>query len=79
MKIETITYSLPEHWASALINDDATGLSESEHCELLDWLEYYKPGFCVNVSDSHFFTENHDARDFGVLACDCLEFTFQVQ
>lgn len=75
--MKTITYTLPEFWASALINDDATGLSDEEHEQLNEWLLAYAPGFCVSVSDDREFTRWHDARDYGVLACDCLEFTFQ--
>lgn len=75
--MQTTTYTLPEHWACALINDDATGLSDAEHKELNDWLQDYKPGFCIGVSDAPEFRHRHDASDAGVLACDCLEFTFQ--
>jgi hypothetical protein len=76
--MKTQTYTLPDFWASALINDDASGLTDEEHEQLNDWLEDYKPGFCVNVSEDTQFTKWHDARDAGVLACNCLEFTFQL-
>lgn len=75
--METITYTLPEHWACALINDDATGLSDDEHEQLNEWLQDYKPGSCLGVSDSPEFRHHHDATDAGVLACDCLTFTFE--
>ena len=71
------TFTLPDFWASALINDDATGLSDSEHEQLNDWLLDYKPGYCVGVSDEPEFKQQHDATSAGVLACDCLTYTFQ--
>jgi hypothetical protein len=74
--MKTVTYLLPDFWANALINDDATGLSDDEHNALNDWLLDTKPGHCINVSDDPEFTNRHDARDY-VLACDCLTYTFQ--
>ena len=69
------TYTLPEYWASALINGDESGLSDSESKELNQWLDDTKPGYCVSVDGESFFTQYHDAP--GVLACNCLKFTFQ--
>lgn len=75
--MQTTTYTLPDFWASALINDDATGLSDAEHEQLNEWLLDYKPGHCIAVSDDPEFCHRHDATDAGVLACDCLTYTFQ--
>jgi hypothetical protein len=69
------TYTLPEHWASALINDDESGLSDSESEELKQWLADTNPGYCVSVDSEPVFTRYHDAP--GTLACNCLKFTFQ--
>ena len=73
--IETITYTLPAHWASALINGDESGFSDEESEALEAWLNHEGVGACVDVSQESFFSAFHDAR-FYVLACDCLEFTF---
>jgi len=75
-KIKTVTYTLPAFWACPLINDDESGLEDSESAELAAWLENEKPGACVGVSETPFFTAWHDAQGFA-LAGDCLEFIFQ--
>jgi len=75
--MKTIKFTLPDFWASALINDDASGLDDDEHDQLNEWLLNVKPGHCLSVSDEYKFTKYHDARDY-VLACDCLEYIFEV-
>lgn len=69
-------YMLPAHWASALVNEDYTGLEDYELDALNSWLEDTKPGWCVDVKGEPEFRTYHDADDF-VLACDCACFTFQ--
>ena len=76
MSIKTTAYNLPAHWACALINDDATGLSDAEHDALNKWLKDYRPGYCLGCTDEPEFCTNHDARDYE-LAGDCLTFTFE--
>lgn len=71
--IQTTTYTLPAHWASALINDDYTGLEDEEEQQITDWLHAAQPGYCVGCSDSPEFCIDNDV---GTLACDCLEFYF---
>ncbi len=71
------TYTLPTHWASALINDEWSGMTYEEQEELMYWLELHKPGACVGVEDNSFFTAYHDAKITGVLPTDCSTFTFQ--
>jgi len=73
-----ITYILPAHWASALVNGDESGLSDEESEALEAWLTHENAGSCFDVSFVPFFSSTHDAR-FYVLACDCLEFTFAKQ
>ena len=70
------TYTLPEYWAPALVNDDATGMDDLERAAMNEWLRDNDPGVCVHCDDASFFTERHDARGYA-LACDCLNFTFQ--
>jgi hypothetical protein len=72
MKTETVT--LPAYWASALINNDSSGLSNSEF-QLLDrWLtrnpEY---GTCLSCSDDSFI-HRYDGR-----LADCLEYVFPLK
>jgi hypothetical protein len=70
-------FTLPAHWASALINDDWSGMDADEEDELLAWLDCYEPGYCVGCSDTPEFHHHHDATNLGVLGADCLTFTFQ--
>ena len=74
MQLELTTYTLPAHWASALINDDRTGLEDEDERELDSWLAWAKPGHCVDVTGEPEFRPFNDAD---TLACDCLEFFFQ--
>ena len=32
---------------------------------------------CLDVSEETVFTAFHDAKRYGIHACDCLEFTFE--
>ena len=79
--MKTIKLTLPEFWASALINGDFSGLEEDEANELECWQSYASTeniGHCVDVNtDERFFLQYHDASAY-VLACDCLEYTFEV-
>ena len=78
MKIEQTMWTLPEHWASALINDDFTGLSSEDEMELNSVIaELGAEWFCVGLSEESYFTRLHDARLHGILACDVLDYEFQ--
>lgn len=79
----TETYDLPSHWASYLINGDATGFSLNDdggdaEIALIDQFveEIEAEGALVDCSQESFFSKYHDAEPYGVLACDCLTFTF---
>ncbi|WP_187648721.1 hypothetical protein [Nitrosophilus labii] len=76
--MEIIEYTLPANWASALINDDYTGLEDEEEKQLLDFLEktVEERGYghwSLNDNEPLFY-KFHDARPYGVLAADCLKF-----
>ena len=77
------TYSLPDYWASALINGDDSGLHDQEKNELLAFTNWMieKHGRCeaVTCADEGHFTKWHDATHLGVLACDAVEYTFLVK
>ena len=75
MKIITLT--APSHWASYLINGDATGLDDCDINDCDRWLrsEFGRGGFsCVDAIDAGFMRW-HDAGHYA-LAADCSEFTF---
>lgn len=71
-------YDLPAHWASALVNDDRTGLDDADERELDAFLRGEGLSSCsVVVEDSEpEFRRYRDAQPYGVLACDCLSFAF---
>ena len=76
--IQTVTFTLPEYWASALINGDDTGDSDADTAAINEWLADHPNHCCLDVADDASFTASHDARAYGVLACDAATFTFQV-
>jgi hypothetical protein len=81
MTFTPIEYTLPEHWACALINGDYSGLDDEES-ELVDlWLE----STSEERGEGHWeipefelagFTNDHDASPV-VLACNCLDIVWQ--
>ena len=84
---ETCKLQLPDFWASALINGDYSGLEDQDEKELNDFIEYWKEDLIINsvniesdeiaYFESHFM-KYHDATNLGVLACDCCEYTFEI-
>lgn len=81
MKFQTEDYMLPAHWASYLINGDATSFSLNddggdEEIAVIDQIIDNIGLSPVSCSDDPVFMKYHDARPYGVLACDCLMFTF---
>lgn len=72
-KMQLTDYILPAHWASALINNDHSGMSDDDEIELITWYEKVKPGYCIECSEESEFRHTNDA---GTLSCDTLVFTF---
>lgn len=76
------TYELPAHWAVALINGDESGFDDDDSDALGrftdDMIARHGQCHCVDVSDEPTFMMYHDARAYGVLACDTLTYTFDV-
>ena len=72
MEDEVTTYILPAYWASALINEDYSGLEDTEGKELKSFLESIPNLYCVNCSEESFFSWSPDAG----LPGDCLEYSF---
>ena len=84
--MQTETFDLPSHWASALINGDYSGYGDEDVKAIdafTDWMvaEYSKcwcltDGYSDESSDD--FRRYHDASRFGILACNVSEFEFDV-
>ena len=73
--MKTETYTLPSHWASALISGDWSGLEALDEKELNDFLEREKQGSCLTCSEQSIFAWSNDGYPYRI-GCDCLEFTF---
>lgn len=76
--IQTIEFTLPAHWASALINGDFTGLSDADEEAVRYWLDTEPDigGDCLTCTDIPEFRRYYDAEG---PACDCLTFTFPLK
>ena len=79
----TEKYDLPAHWASYLINGDATsfslndaGAGDAEIAVIDEFMNDIGEGAIITCSEEPFFSKYHDAQPYGIKACDCLEFTF---
>lgn len=78
MSLETVTVTLPDFWASALINGDESGLEDSDIAKMERVLARLglAAGHCLTCGeDEPSFMRWHDAAP-DVLACNCLEYTF---
>ena len=76
--MKTQTFNLPAHWASTLINGDESGNDDSDTADIAEWLDARPElGACLNCDDEPAFRHWHDAP--GVLACDCLAYTFPMR
>lgn len=74
--METIKFTLPSHWASALVNGDYSGLSE-EDADAVDYFLDTESDICgpcmgTDGTDEVFVTF-YDAEG---LPCNCLTFVF---
>lgn len=81
--MKTEQFDLPQSWASALIGGDVSGMSDEDEAALNAFTDSMvkEHGQCwaVDVSeDGDDFRTYHDARRFGVLACNVATFTFDI-
>lgn len=76
--MNTLTCILPDFWASALINNDRSSLSDADEAQLDAWLSREQLGPCLSCSDESFFSRRHDAWLEMPKFCGCLEYTFEV-
>ena len=79
--METTTYTLPTHWAVVFFNDDWSGIDEEEEERILNFIageNFPDPIGIVGDDAEHgpesSFVTYHDARPYGVLACDCFDY-----
>jgi hypothetical protein len=72
--MEFYIYTLPSHWAPALINGDYSGLDAIDEEHLNEWLDEIKPGYCVDCSQDEYFSSANDCNNVGGMVSD---FTFQ--
>ena len=79
---------LPNFWGSALVNGDYSGLEDEDIKELNLFMEHWQDDLDFGLVDvpadrnayiSSSFMTYHDAKDFGVLACDCWEYKILIK
>lgn len=73
---KTVYLDAPSCWASGLINNDWSGISDEEHAQAEKWLEFNGLPPPVSCDDAGFMA-NHDARMFAD-AADCQRYAFLV-
>jgi hypothetical protein len=73
------TFALPAFWASALINDDWSGLEQDEIDAIHAWHADagVTPSMAVSCDEREVFKRWHAAADY-VLPCMVVEFTYYV-
>lgn len=76
LRSSTTEYTLPAHWAPALVNGDFTGMEEDDEEALMRVVAGENLPDPLSVSDEPEFVKYHDAQPYGVLECDCLTYTF---
>lgn len=84
--IDYVEYTLPEFWVGPILYDDYSGLEDDEVRAVLHFLDDVRSehgvAVCVDVAEQDSagdvgFLTHHDARPYGILACNCLIFTFE--
>jgi hypothetical protein len=82
--MKTVDYILPEHWLSALVNDDVTGFDDWEEVAFRafmdDGVKRHGHFWCLGPVDDegNGFMRYHDAWDYGVGSCDTFTVRFDV-
>jgi hypothetical protein len=62
MPREIHTYTLPDYWASYLINGDASGIEDEERAQADAFLKDNNLPAPCEVSEESYFTHGHDAN-----------------
>ena len=84
MIFNSIEYTVPEHWLSAIINGDESSFDyydDPEDCKAYKaFCEHEVKDATVEVADGmgeeSYFCVNHDARGYGVLPCNVVDCIF---
>ena len=78
--MKTVTYELPDFWATALFYDDTSGFEYEDEKPFQEFCEYmakeHGTSEPVDMDDEPSFMKYHDAQRFGVLACNVHKYTF---
>ena len=80
--MKTVEYILPEFCLSPLVNGDYSGLSEEDTSAIVDFLadelRNHPKLWPLGPGEDCGFMRYHDLQPYGVLACDCVKFSFHV-
>jgi hypothetical protein len=81
--MNTVEMTLPVDWLAALFNSDLSSYDDEDLAQLEEFTQYtlenYGNAIPIDYDiDSEDFTAWHDARQFGVLACNTCTVTFPV-
>jgi len=78
--MQTLTLSVPTHFLVPMIFGDVDALDATDRRafnrllnELNDDLGHGKPVHVGTITDQPYFSRHHDASDYGVLACMCVD------
>jgi hypothetical protein len=69
MKMDSYEYTVAEHWLSAIVNGDYSGLTDSEESDLNAWLE------ANQEAGAHWDTDGYirfDRDEISDLMADCV-------
>lgn len=76
MQFDTYTYTIAQHWACALVNNDWSGLADDECAQLQDFIASLPGPGHWDFSDE----ESHFARDdVSGLFADCIDAIYLVR
>lgn len=78
--MKTAVVILPAFWASALINNDFSGLDAEDAATVRTWQTDTASayGAALGCSDDEFYTAFHDARKYVAGQCACLDYVFPI-
>ena len=83
--MQILELDLPDFWATTLVNGDKSHFNDEDEKAFEaftdDMMNKYGACWCINCSDEENgpgFLKYHDAKQYGVLACNCLTFSFDV-
>lgn len=75
--IKTFKLTLPAHWANCLFNGVHDSIELAER-DIIEKMENEYDLRCPLSSEPAGFKRYHDATPYGVLPCDCEEYTFPI-